>query len=116
MPSAIAVEAINHGPGEVTLTGAVGKIKGKWPWRKSKRALLRAYAQYPNTLSILDFGQTPGLPKRVGMGEGCTVYYPNSILVNSELENMAFTDGFGREHFADRRSRKNLKDALRSPS
>jgi len=113
-PPAITLTAINHGPLEVTLKGAIGFIRPPLPFGKSLRAILKAYTNWPYTLAETDFGTTPGLPVRVPVGEQFSVHFPEDILKNKKLTNLGFKDGFDREHFADRSSRQNLLQAKRA--
>ncbi len=112
-PSAINLIAINHGPIEVTLKGTIGFVSPNFPFGKSKRAILRAYLNWPHNLAETAFGDTPGLPTRLPVGEQFNVYYPEAVMKNKELGNLGFTDGFGREHFANKQSRRAFKSAIR---
>lgn len=113
-PSAISLTAINHGPLEITLKGAIGLIGPTFPFGKTKRGLLKAYRNWPHSFGESEFGETPGLPVRLPVGEQFSVHFSEAILKVQSLQNLGFTDGFGREHFADRKSRRNLKGAMRA--
>jgi hypothetical protein len=113
-PSAINLIAINHGPIEVTLNGTIGFVSPNFPFGKSKRAILRAYQNWPYNLVETAFGETPGLPTRLAVGEQFNAYYPEAVMKNKELTNLGYADGFGREHFANKKSRRAFKSAIRA--
>ena len=113
-PPAITLTATNHGPQEVTLKGAIGYISPSFPFRKSLRAVLKAYTNWPYSSQEAELGTIPGLPHRLPVGEQFSVNFSERILESSRLTNLGFADGFGREHFADRGSRRNLMEAKRA--
>ena len=113
-PSAINLTATNHGPTEITLKAAIGLVGPKHGVGKTRRALLKAYRNWPYTSAETDFGEITGLPFRLPVGEQFSVFFPESLLENREIESLGFTDGFGREHFADRKSNRQLRKTMRA--
>ena len=109
-PSAISLSATNHGPGEVTLHSAVGYLRASW-LERSKRGIFKSYLEWPHSLRVGSYGEEPKLPVRLTVGENVSVVFPESILATNELKNMGFIDGYGREHFADKASARNLRRA-----
>ncbi|MDN5787381.1 hypothetical protein [Pseudorhodobacter sp.] len=116
VPGSIALECINHGPGEIKVQSAIGFVKDGHILSKAKRGLLRAYENWPYSLQQAAFGETPGLPTRLAVGESFVVNFSEKILKGGNLKNLGFQDGFGREHFADRLGRTALRRASKVAS
>ena len=109
-PSAISLSATNYGPGEVTLKGAIAYVRSSF-FGKPKRGLLRSYLDWPNSQNVGNYGEEAGLPVRLNVGDSVSIYFPESLLANDEIRNLGFTDGFGREHFADKASARKFRRA-----
>lgn len=112
-PGAVTLECLNHGPGEIYIKSALGLINDGFILSKSKRGLLRAYQNWPQSIDQMSFGEVNGLPARLTVGEGFLVNFPESILKSDGLKNLRFQDSFGRVHFAKLSGRRALRQAAR---
>jgi hypothetical protein len=108
-PNAIGATAINYGPTDLTLIALVGWVSPASPFSKSRRAVLRAFDDYPNSLNAT-IGASVGLPIRLKPGESHTIYLPETPKIFREIRNIGFSDGFGREHFSDRQGKRILRE------
>ena len=109
LPSVLSFSAINHGPGDITLKQVIGKVRKKYPWSKSQRAILKCYLNWPHSLQESEIGQYPNLPCKLEVGDSYDLHFPTNIFVGGKVTDLAFVDGFGREHWSAGSSRQNLK-------
>lgn len=107
---ALGMTAINHGPGPVILSSAVGRLKRKKLWKKPMGAILKSYTNWPHDLDGYCIGGE-GLPRKLEVGEVYQMFLRPSPDNYSELKLFGFSDTFGRTHWADRRA---VVRALRS--
>ena len=105
-PSAISLTAVNHGPGELILNAPIGKLR-------ESRAMLSVYSNYPYSLNMTPPGHAPDLPRKLSVGESATIYLPKNKDGFRSLLSLGFIDGYGREHFASRRSTSSFQNFLR---
>lgn len=112
LPPVISVVATNHGPSEITIQSLVGLVRSQRVFTKRNRALFRTFDNWPFSLAT-SLGNGAGLPKRLPVGERCTVYVPYKGEDYGAIETIGFADGFGREHFAAGRSRRNFLKHLK---
>jgi hypothetical protein len=108
--TALVIEATNHGPGRVHLSGLVGRVAPWW------RRLVRR-TQWIPIYPDLDQLQNRSGPTVIEVGETASFvlrYRSDSLLAVDGLTHVGVGDSFGRVHYAPRYVFRNAVKRFRS--
>ena len=94
-PSFVCLHATNHGPAELTLYAAIAASKTSF-LRRNKIALLNPLKNFPSEFDTSDGPFSGGLPKKIGVGEQFSVYFP----LSKEWVSESLTYFVDREQFS----------------
>ncbi len=96
----LALSATNHGPIECTVTNAVASMYIKY--KGTDYGMLNPYEGFPLRTDHTIGPFSGGLPKKLGVGEQFTVYFPYSAdgFLAEHIWRIGFSDSFGRHHWA----------------
>lgn len=99
----LSLNVTNFGPGEVTISCAVARPRK--PWYKRRVALGVLNPLLDPRLPDFSNGPFTGLPKKLGVGETCALYfcYIDDMFLREPLESIGVHDSFRRAHWAPRR-------------
>lgn len=107
-PETLCMTVSNHGPSDVTIRCAVARKRRRGLFRKPKDiGMLNPYRSYPYDLES-DGPFSGGLPKKLGVGEEFSLYFPVSRdwFEKEDLADFGVNDTFNRLHWT---SRKNVR-------
>lgn len=112
--SAVSITATNLGPNQVTVYCAIARGKRRRLGTKAGiLGILNPYRQFPYDLET-DGPFSSGLPKKLGVGEQLTLYFPlvKDWFEGDELVCFGVSDTFGRNHWAPRRLTRTVRERV----